>query len=150
MTYRASMGKNEVAFSDGPAPRWPEGRVPWPAIALPLVIGFFQLVGSAGAADNQPDREPIDLVAVVLLLTGPVALTVRRRYPVAALVATMAATVLYLALGYPYGPVFLSLVIALVTAVMRGRRRAAWLTAAAGYVAWLASGPFVDDPPTFL
>ncbi|MGH9000889.1 MAG: hypothetical protein ACRDY7_16025, partial [Acidimicrobiia bacterium] len=47
--------------------RWPWSS--WPALALPAVLAVFALVGSAGAADNQPDREPLDVAAVALLLT---------------------------------------------------------------------------------
>ena len=41
-----------------------------------------------------------------------------------------AATGAYLVLGYPYGPVVLSLVVALVAAVLTGHRLVAWLVAA--------------------
>ena len=41
-----------------------------------------------------------------------------------------AATALYLVLGYPYGPVVASLVVALVAAVVTGHRLTAWLVAA--------------------
>ncbi len=44
-----------------------------------LGIGVFQVVGSFGAADNQPERRAIDAVAVVLVLLGPAALG--RRLP---------------------------------------------------------------------
>jgi signal transduction histidine kinase len=89
-----------------------------------------QLVGSLGAARAQPDRRPIDLVAIGLLLTGPVALAVmtRSRVPVVTVVVGI-ATAAYLVLGYPYGPVVLSLVVALVAAVLTGHRLVAWLVA---------------------
>ena len=41
-----------------------------------------------------------------------------------------AATAVYLVLGYPYGPVVASLVVALVAAVVTGHRLTAWLVAA--------------------
>ena len=49
-----------------------------------LGVGVFQVVGSFGAANNQPDRKAIDALAVVLVLVGPVALAVRDRWPLVA------------------------------------------------------------------
>ncbi|HYX43492.1 MAG TPA: sensor histidine kinase [Acidimicrobiales bacterium] len=128
-------------------PRWP---APWPEIALPLAVAVFQVVGSVGAADNQPDRDPLDALAFLLLLVGPAVLTQRRRRPSVAAGVTLAATLTYVGLGYPYGPVFVSPVIALFATVLTGRRVAAWLWAAAGYVALLAIGFLGDDRPSLL
>ena len=47
-------------------------------------IGVFQVVGSFGAADNQPERRPIDALAIALVLAGPVALAWRDRWPLVA------------------------------------------------------------------
>jgi len=95
------------------------------------VLALVQLLGSLGAARAQPDRRPIDLLAVVLLLTGPAALgwMTPTRVPVVTLVVG-AATGVYLALGYPFGPVVLSLVVAVVAAVFTGHRLVAWLVVA--------------------
>jgi len=95
-----------------------------------------QLVGSLGAAQAQPGRRPLDLLAVALLLTGPVALALmtRARVPVVTVVVG-AATGAYLVLGYPYGPVVLSLVVVLVAAVLTGHRLVAWLVAGGVLVA---------------
>ncbi len=50
------------------------------AVVLTAVaVGALQVVGSFGAANNQPDRKAIDVLAVVLLLVGPAALAVRDR-----------------------------------------------------------------------
>jgi signal transduction histidine kinase len=111
---------------------------PW-VWATALAVAVFQVVGSFGAADNQPERKAVDAVAVLLLLTGPAALAVRDRWPVAAAAVPTAAAALYIGLGYPYGPVFVSVVVGLFVAVQAGRRRAAWLVAAGGYVAFLAA-----------
>jgi signal transduction histidine kinase len=56
----------------------------------------------------------------------------RRRSPVGVLAVVTASNVLYFALGYPYGPAWLSLIVAIWTAVTAGARRAAWVTALAG------------------
>jgi signal transduction histidine kinase len=108
-----------------------------------LAIGGFQLVGSFGAAGNQPERRSIDALAVVLILAGPVALAVRDRWPLVAVGVSLAAVDIYIGIGYPYGPIFLSIVVALYSAVQAGRRQATWLLAAAGYVGY-AIASWVD------
>src|SRR5690606_22859265 len=80
----------------------------WRDAVLAIPIAFVQVVGSFGASGGQPEREPLDTLAIVLLLLGPAALVVRRRYPVAALAVVLSTTLLYLVLGYPYGPVIFS------------------------------------------
>jgi signal transduction histidine kinase len=110
-----------------------------------LVAGGIQLVGSFGASMRQPAARPLDAVAVVLLLAGPVALLARRRFPVATVAVTAAAMLGYLAAGYPYGPVVLSFAFALISAVFHGQRRPAWVLAGLTYLAlvtvsWLRLG----------
>jgi signal transduction histidine kinase len=108
-----------------------------------LAVGVFQVAGSFGAANNQSDRKGIDALAVVLLLVGPAALAVRDRWPLTAIVASIAAASVYVALGYPYGPVFLSIVVALYNGVQL-RRRETWILAGVGYVAFFVAE--VIDP----
>jgi signal transduction histidine kinase len=142
MQAPALFGRNR------PRPRWP---TPWADFPLPLAVAFFQVVGSVGAADNQPDRDPLDALAFLLLLIGPAALILRRRRPSVIVGVTLAVTLTYIGLGYPYGPVFVSPLLALFSAVVAGRRVEAWLWAAAGYVAHLGIGYLVgDDDPSFV
>jgi signal transduction histidine kinase len=90
-----------------------------------LVAGMavFEVVGSIGAAGNQPDRRPLDALAYALILLGTAALLARRRHPVAVLAVTVATNVAYLALGYPYGPIFLTMWIAVYTLAAAPHRR---------------------------
>jgi signal transduction histidine kinase len=104
--------------------------------ASALGVGLFQLVGSFGAAGNQPERRAIDALAVVLVVAGPVALAFRDRWPLVAVGVSLAAVDVYIGLGYPYGPIFLSVVVALYSAVQAGERRTTWLLAAAGYAGY--------------
>lgn len=108
-----------------------------------LAIAWFQVVGTFGSADNQPERKAIDLVAVVLVLLGPAALAGRDRWPLLAVGVSAAAADVYIASGYPYGPVFLSVVVSLFAAVQRGHRRSTWALAVVGYLGYLVA-TFVD------
>jgi signal transduction histidine kinase len=127
----------------GKAPSRPDqglfGVVPpgWPSdLAVVGLVGVAQVALTIGAARGQPDRQPLDLLAFLLLVAGPVALYWRRRSPAVVLAAVMASNVLYFALGYPYGPAWLSLIVAFWTAVTGGARRVAWATALVGLAAW--------------
>ena len=111
---------------------------------LPVAVAAVQVVGTLGAAHNQPERQPLDALAVVLLLAGPAVLVLRRRFPVATLCLVLAVSLAYVGFGYPLGPFVLSPLIALVGAVRHGHRAAAWLTAAALYGGHIALGFLVS------
>ncbi|MGW2425449.1 sensor histidine kinase [Streptomyces sp. NPDC001709] len=98
-------------------------RLPWRSTAL---LTAFVLIGSNFAAHDQPYRQHLDPYARVLLLMGSLVLLWRHRHPVLAVFAATAATLVYLAAGYPYGPVFLAVAVGCFSAVVAGHRRAAW------------------------
>ncbi|MFK4274107.1 sensor histidine kinase, partial [Streptomyces milbemycinicus] len=110
-------------WPDGGGKPWPTGRLPWRSS---LAVAVVQLVGTGFAAHGQPARTDLGPGAAALLLAGPVLLLARHRRPGAVVVGTAVVTVVYLAAGYPYGPVFVSVVLACVAAVAAGRRVAAW------------------------
>jgi signal transduction histidine kinase len=107
-----------------------------------VVVGFVQLVATLLAVHHrtEPGRRPIDALGVALLLAGPAALAVRRRFPVAVLEIAFASTLAYVVIGYRLGPIWLGLIVAFVNAARRGPRWAAWATLAVGWVSflWLA------------
>ncbi|HEY2763474.1 MAG TPA: histidine kinase [Pseudonocardiaceae bacterium] len=107
-----------------------------PVFVLPALLAVIVVMGTRGAALNQPQRTPLDGLAVALLLSGPLALLARRRFPVPVLGVVLIVTVAYFALDYPYGPVFLSVLVALAAAV-RSHRLAAWAGTAGAYLALL-------------
>ena len=104
-----------------------------------MAVGAFQVIGSFGATHNQPSRRGMDAIALVLVLAGPVALAWRDRWPLAPVVVASAAADLYVALGYGYGPIFLSVIVALFTAVQSGRRQAAAVLAGAAYAGYVVA-----------
>jgi signal transduction histidine kinase len=83
----------------------------------------------------------LDAGGFALLAIGPVALLVRRRYPVAVLAVVVTVTLVYAVIGYAAGPVFLSLVIAFATVVVAGHRSLGVTTVVAGWglFLWLPS-----------
>ncbi|CAL9606854.1 sensor histidine kinase [Streptomyces sp. enrichment culture] len=99
-------------------------RWPWRST---LLVTAFVLVGSGFAAHAQHgERVAPDVPAQLLLLASGLLLLWRHRHPVIAVCGTVVLTLAYLALGYPYGPVFLTVAVACFSAVVRGHRRAAW------------------------
>ncbi|RCH70790.1 sensor histidine kinase [Streptomyces sp. SDr-06] len=120
---------------EGPPPlprRWVRGpgdedaravRLPWPSTAA---LTVFVLAGSHFAAHVQTGRAPLDAFAHGLLVAGCGVLLVRRRHPVVAVFAASAAVMVYLGAGYPYGPVFLPVMVGCFAAVVAGCRRQAW------------------------
>jgi signal transduction histidine kinase len=153
-----------VTDVDRPGPRFgrplhgpPFGQPPFgpsfapsPAVRLAgpaLLVAAIQVGASFGAANGQPEARSLDAGAIALLLVGPLALLARRRYPGLALAVTFAATATYVLADYPLGPVFLSLIITLVNAVLRGRRAVAWAVLAVGWVLFAWVEPWFDDGP---
>jgi signal transduction histidine kinase len=116
-------------------------------VAVAALTGVVQILLTLGASRNQPDRQPLDLLAFLLLAVGPVALLWRWRSPAGVLGVVMASSVLYFALGYPYGPAWLALIVAFWTAVTGGARRAAWITAFVGLAAYFVLAARLDRVP---
>ena len=96
------------------------------AAALPVITYF--------AAKHQLGHRPVDAGAIALVIGSAGVLAQRRRYPVAVLALVFGITLVYFVLGYAYGPIWLTLVIAYYTAVTSGRRLAAAIAAVAGFV----------------
>ncbi|TDC78379.1 sensor histidine kinase [Actinomadura sp. 7K507] len=154
-------------------PHWPRpGR--WPVWAVPAFLAFFQVVGSFGAQGNTghggtgqgntghggsggpPWAEgdgaaaightDLDPLGVGLLLAGPALLLLRRRHPVFTLGAVGAVTVLYLLRAYTYGPFVLSMVVAMVAAIVAGHRLVTWAGTGIGLAAYFAVTAVIGVP----
>jgi signal transduction histidine kinase len=140
LIYRRAVEEFEHRWEGPPWARHGRLGAPWagpgvrrPVFVLPVVAAFFQVFGTFTAQRHQFDRQPLDALGVLLLLAGPAALLARRRHPLPVLVAVAGVSLLYLQLGYPWGPFAISVIVALVGAVVRGHRVGAWVVAAALY-----------------
>jgi signal transduction histidine kinase len=98
------------------------------ALAIVLSVATFF------AARYHHDYRPVDAGAITLVAGSAVVLAARRRYPVPVLAVVFAITLAYFVLGYPNGPIWLTLIIAYYTAVASGHRLAAGIAAVAGFV----------------
>ena len=99
-----------------------------------LVVALIQVGGTHSTERYQPGRHQLDLLGYLLLLLGPALLLARERFPLGVGLGTTAVAVAYLLAGYPYGPIFLSVVLGFVNAVLAGHRRAAWLSVGGLYL----------------
>lgn len=119
----------------------PFGPAAFPAFFLPAALAVIQVVGSIFASEEgeQARRSSLNFLAFVLLLVGPAALVFRRSHPRASFVVVMAATITYFACDYPYGPVFLSSIVAVFNVVLAGDRVLAVIGLGGLYVALLAT-----------
>ena len=111
----------------------------------PIFLAFVQVVGTFGAGRNQPDARDPDVLAVLILLAGPASLYALRHRPRTVLLFVTAITTLYVARGYPYGPVFASFVVAAVVNVARSRRVEAWVAVGGLVLMSFAIQLFVHD-----
>jgi len=123
------------------APGWVRDVVPALVTAV-IQVGITHL-----AKRGQPEAEPLDALAILLLLAGPAALLLRRRHPSLCVVLAFVPTALYGLSDYPRGPFVVALAVAFFNAVLRGRRRAAWGTLAVGYVISVGLHPALQDEP---
>jgi signal transduction histidine kinase len=86
---------------------------------------------------------------MVLLGLGVLALPLRHRHPVAVLWWVLGTTLAYWGLGYPRGPVFFALLVALFQVVLTGHRRAAIASLVVGFIGfpWLGWAVGRDATP---
>ena len=104
-------------------------------VTLPLILLVVDVLGTWGAYGHwhntgsgtvEYDIRPLDWFGWVLVVAGPVALHHRRRVPRTALAVCLGATLLYLLMGYAYGPIFLNALLAVIVIGGTGYRREVW------------------------
>jgi signal transduction histidine kinase len=124
-----------------------------PAVWLvPLAVLAIQLFGSIGPrhrASHALHWAHLNWVGYLLLAAGPVVLLLRTVYPYAVLLTVLAITVGYTSAGFGYGPIFVSLVVAFLTAAAAGSRWRTYPLPVLGWVAvvWLVPLIRGEDPP---
>ena len=118
-------------------------------IRLAAIMAAIQIAGSVGASHRDGGThgcwwasschapKHLGAGAFVLLALGPLALPFRRRQPRAVLAFVFLVTLLYVALGYPQGPNYASLIVAFMAAVIAGDRLAAGTALVAGWATFL-------------
>jgi signal transduction histidine kinase len=77
-------------------------------LGVAAALLLFGLVGTGPAGQNQPDARTPDLVAYLLVATAAVSLLAWRRLPVHVFVLAACVLAVYLAMGYPFGPILIS------------------------------------------
>jgi signal transduction histidine kinase len=143
-TDRARVTRGRVGLSELLARGWDLRW--WPDVFPALVVALLQVGGTAAASHRQPERWSLNALGVALLLAGPVALLVRRRWPEVSLAVAFSAALAYWLTDYPRGPAgFPALIVALVSAVLAGRRAFAWGTLAVGYLGFTVLPPLLGQ-----
>lgn len=113
-----------------------------------LVVAAVQVFGGRGANFGQTGVRSLDALGYALLLAGPITLVFRRYQPLPVLAITLAACVSYLSLDYGFGPIFISLVVAFLTAATRGSRWWTYPLVPLGYLVMVWPLPALLGRPT--
>lgn len=121
-------------------------------LGMPAIVAVIQVIGSYGAQQGQlNERKSLDWIACVLLLAGPAALTMLRRYPVPVIWFVVAVQLTYMLLNYPYGPAILSFIVAVFGSILAGHRLAAIAATITLYTVHFGGRavlPALDEPTT--
>jgi signal transduction histidine kinase len=132
--------------------RWLNGPPLLTDAAFALAIGAITIAGSVAAGRDQTDMTTIDPTAYALLVVGALALAVRRKLPVVGLAVTVACTVAWIYLAYPYGPIFFYVMIAIYSLAAWRRARYGIIGVALmllAHVPWSLWGEVDSDSVTF-
>src|SRR5829696_1063722 len=115
------------------------GRALAADVLLVVGVAAVQVLGSWASErvgiGRSPAWRPLDPLAWILLVAGPLALLVRRRWPAQVLAVTLACGLAYAARTYPEGPSSLAIYPALWTVALTVARRTAWVAAGGTAVA---------------
>ena len=127
----------------------PERRAVALDVALALFITAMQVQGTFARVAGEGLARPGNLGIALLTVSG-LALTVRRRWPVAVFVTTALVSLVYYGLHFPDGPGWLSLFVALYTLTAYGDGRRSLAIAGTGItvlaVGWMLSFATGSEP----
>jgi signal transduction histidine kinase len=122
---------------------------PWPPVAnarsllFTAVITAITIGGTFGSQAHQHPARRLDPLGVALLFVMCAALLVRRSRPAVAMLTVTACVAVYFSLAYSWGPVFVPLVIVVVTTVLAGYRLLAWSACALAYAFIIFGGYYL-------
>ena len=116
-----------------------------PTSFIVIAAALIQVLGTVFSASHQAGPRPLDPLAFLLLLAGPAALAFRTRRPAVMLPTTLAATAIYLLLGYAWGPIVLSLALSIILTAAAGLRWLAWLGAGISAAAVVLTAVLAGD-----
>jgi signal transduction histidine kinase len=128
------LGPRPDGETGGQRPNWMRDSV------LAVGLAVFVSLGSYFASTHQHAHRPFDAGALALIVVATGSLAWRHRYPVVVLWVTFAATLGYFLIGYASGPIWLALIVAFVTTILAGHRRAAVIAVVAG----ITTFPWID------
>jgi signal transduction histidine kinase len=110
------------------------------------VLSLVEILGALSDAREHIYPRELNQATALLLLLGPVALVLRRKFPIPVMVVAFGSALAWVLLGFPPGPFFLAPVAALFSAVRTGHRVPAAVVAGVGYVAYvLGAWPLADQ-----
>jgi signal transduction histidine kinase len=109
------------------------------SVIFAIVILFIQLAGAHFAQHHQTATQ-LDHLGYSLLIVSALALPFRLRWRMTAFTITIAATITYVVLGFPYGPIFLAALVSIFGAIRTGHRRFVWTALGISYAVFLGTG----------
>jgi signal transduction histidine kinase len=114
------------------------------------VLAAASVVAATNQIEPSGGDRPLDALAYASMVVAGGALAGRRRWPLPGVAAVTAALVVYLARGYPGGPVFVTLYVALYALATGRGRRVAFPVAAAAAGGLVVVGELADTGPGLL
>jgi signal transduction histidine kinase len=115
--------------------------------ALALVLAAALTVATYFVSQHRASARPFDAGAAALVVASAAALAARRMRPVAVLTVEFGIVLAYLVIGYPDGPIWLTLIIATFTAVVYGHRLAGLAAVIAVFGIFLLVHPVLGRGP---
>jgi signal transduction histidine kinase len=104
---------------------------------ITTAVAAVQVAFMTLAAHRQTDTTPLDGWAYALIVASALPLLVLRSAPIAALAASFVITAAYWGTGYARGPIFLALMVAVITTFRFGHRLIGWTALAIGFGVFL-------------
>ncbi|WP_308162967.1 sensor histidine kinase [Nocardia alni] len=119
-------------------------------LLLTLIVAAVQVGGGRAANLHWHDAgsRELDALGYALLVIGPLLLLGRRACPRAVLIGVLAVTLTYLLCGFGYGPIFIALVVAFLSAGTRGSRWYTYPLVPLGYLLMAWPAPGIRGHPT--